>query len=76
MAPMPAPSDQPLRPPVAGFAVVILAASLFGTLGPLSRFAYDAGMQPLPFVAWRGAIGLASRRPSSWPGASRPAANG
>ena len=58
MAPMPAPSDQPLRPPVAGFAVVILAASLFGTLGPLSRFAYDAGMQPLPFVAWRGAIGL------------------
>jgi DME family drug/metabolite transporter len=48
------------RPPVAGFAVVLVAASLFGTLGPLSRFAYDAGMQPLPFVAWRGAIGLAA----------------
>ncbi len=46
------------RSPVAGFAIVILAASLFGTLGPLSRFAYGAGMEPLPFVAWRGLIGL------------------
>ncbi|HEV7603800.1 MAG TPA: DMT family transporter [Candidatus Limnocylindrales bacterium] len=44
--------------PVAGFAIVIVAASLFGTLGPLSRFAYDAGMEPLPFVAWRALIGL------------------
>ncbi len=51
---MPAPE----RPPIAGFAIVIVAAALFGTLGPLSRFAYDAGMEPLPFVAWRGAIGL------------------
>ncbi len=55
---MPAPSAVPDRPPVAGFVVVLVAASLFGTLGPLSRFAYDAGMQPLPFVAWRGAIGF------------------
>jgi len=54
MAPMPAPE----RPPVVGFAIVLVAASLFGTLGPLSRFAYDAGMEPLPFVAWRGGIGL------------------
>lgn len=54
MAPMPAPE----RPPVMGFAIVLVAASLFGTLGPLSRFAYDAGMEPLPFVAWRGGIGL------------------
>jgi drug/metabolite transporter (DMT)-like permease len=46
------------RPPVAGFAIVILGASLFGMLGPLSRFAYDAGMEPLAFVAWRGLIGL------------------
>lgn len=37
---------------------VIVAASMFGTLGPLSRFAYDAGMEPLPFVAWRGVIAL------------------
>ena len=46
------------RPPVAGVAIVLIAASLFGTLGPLSRFAYDAGMEPLPFVAWRGGIGF------------------
>ena len=46
------------RPPVVGFAIVLVAASLFGTLGPLSRFAYDAGMQPTPFVVWRGAVGF------------------
>ncbi len=46
------------RSPIAGFAIVIAAASMFGMLGPLSNFAYDAGMEPLPFVAWRGGIGL------------------
>jgi len=46
------------RSPIVGVAVVLTAASLFGTLGPLSRFAYDAGMQPLAFVAWRSAIGF------------------
>jgi DME family drug/metabolite transporter len=46
------------RPPVAGFVIVIVAAALFGALGPLSRFAYAAGMEPLPFVAWRGLIAL------------------
>jgi len=46
----------PTRAPVAGVAIVLIAASLFGTLGPLSRFAYEAGMEPLAFVAWRGAI--------------------
>ena len=44
--------------PLTGFGIVILAASLFGTLGPLSRFAYDAGMEPLAFVGWRALIGL------------------
>ena len=43
--------------PFAGFAIVIAAASLFGTLGPLSRFAYEAGMEPLAFVGWRALIG-------------------
>ncbi len=43
--------------PLAGSLVVIGAASLFGMLGPLSRFAYDAGMEPLSFVAWRAVIG-------------------
>ena len=46
------------RPAASGFVIVIVAASLFGTLGPLSRFAYDAGMEPLPFVVWRGLVGL------------------
>jgi drug/metabolite transporter (DMT)-like permease len=54
MGPMPAPA----RPPAAGFVIVIVAASLFGMLGPLSRFAYDAGMEPLPFVVWRGGVGF------------------
>jgi drug/metabolite transporter (DMT)-like permease len=46
------------RPPIFGVLIILTAASLFGTLGPLSRFAYDAGMEPLAFVGWRGAIGL------------------
>ena len=45
-------------PPVTGFLTVVFAASLFGMLGPLWRYAYDAGMEPLPFVAWRAGIGL------------------
>ena len=60
MAAMPSPPPSTDHPPVAGFAIVLVAASMFGTLGPLSRFAYDAGMEPLPFVAWRAAIGLAA----------------
>ena len=45
--------------PLRGFAVVIGSAALFGMLGPLSRFAYDAGMEPTAFVAWRALIGFA-----------------
>jgi drug/metabolite transporter (DMT)-like permease len=45
------------RPPLFGFAVVLLGASLFGTLGPLSYFVYQAGMEPIPFVAWRALLG-------------------
>ena len=41
-----------------GSLVVIAAASGFGLLGPLARFAYDAGFEPISFVAWRAAIGL------------------
>lgn len=46
------------HPPLIGFGIVIGAAALFGTLGPLSRFAYEAGMEPAAFVAWRAFIGL------------------
>jgi drug/metabolite transporter (DMT)-like permease len=44
--------------PAFGFAIVLVAATLFGTLGPVSRLAYDAGMEPGAFVAWRALIGL------------------
>ncbi len=36
------------------------SAALFGTLGPLSRLAYDLGVEPAAWVAWRGLIGLAT----------------
>ena len=44
------------RSPVFGTTIVLGAAALFGTLGPLSRAAYDAGMEPAAFVGWRGLI--------------------
>jgi drug/metabolite transporter, DME family len=46
------------RPILAGSLIVVLAASGFGLLGPLARFAYAAGFDPLSFVAWRAAFGL------------------
>jgi drug/metabolite transporter (DMT)-like permease len=45
------------RPLLLGSLVVIVAASGFGILGPLARFAYDAGFDPLSFVAWRAIFG-------------------
>jgi drug/metabolite transporter, DME family len=40
-----------------GSLTVVAAASGFGILGPLARFAYEAGLGPLSFVAWRAAFG-------------------
>jgi DME family drug/metabolite transporter len=54
-APLAAPTT---HPPLIGFGIVLGAAALFGMLGPLSRFAYEAGMEPIAFVAWRALIGL------------------
>jgi drug/metabolite transporter (DMT)-like permease len=56
----------PTRPPIVGVLIVLMAASLFGTLGPLSRFAYDTGMEPLAFVGWRGAIGFLATAAFVW----------
>lgn len=59
------------RPPsqLPAVLIVLAAACLFGTLGILSRAAYELGLAPFAWVAWRagvGAIGLwvviASRR--------------
>jgi drug/metabolite transporter (DMT)-like permease len=42
-----------------GTVNALLAASLFGTLGPLSRFAGDAGGGAIAFTAWRALLGMA-----------------
>ncbi len=52
-------SNPTVLTPTAGFVVVLSAAALFGTLGPTSRFAYEAGMEPASFVVWRALIGVA-----------------
>ena len=44
---------------LVGSLTVVAAAAGFGTLGPLARFAYDAGLDPMSFVAWRAAFGTA-----------------
>jgi drug/metabolite transporter (DMT)-like permease len=40
-----------------GAGLIVLAAACFGTLGPLSRFAEEAGVGSLALVTWRAAIG-------------------
>ena len=45
------------RADIVGAGLVALAAACFGTLGPLSRFAGDAGVEALTLVTWRAAIG-------------------
>lgn len=40
-----------------GTLIVLSAASLFASLGVLSRTAYDAGLHPFAWVAWRAGIG-------------------
>lgn len=43
-----------------GAGLVALAAACFGTLGPITRFADDAGVGSLAIVTWRAAIGAAA----------------
>jgi drug/metabolite transporter, DME family len=52
-------SDHPprQRADLVGAGMVALAAACFGTLGPLSRFAGDAGVDSLTLVTWRAALG-------------------
>lgn len=42
---------------LVGAGLITLAATCFGTLGPVTRFADDAGVGSLALVAWRAAIG-------------------
>jgi len=43
-----------------GSLFALTAASLFAMLGPLSRFAAEAGLDGTAFVAWRAGIGAAT----------------
>lgn len=43
-----------------GAGLVTLAAVCFATLGPITRFADDAGVGSLALVAWRAAIGASA----------------
>jgi len=47
----------PARRELTGAGLVAFAAICFGTLGPVTRFADDAGVGSLALVAWRAAIG-------------------
>ena len=40
-----------------GAGLIVLAALCFGTLGPITRFADEAGVGSLALVAWRAGIG-------------------
>jgi drug/metabolite transporter (DMT)-like permease len=51
------PSEVTSRSDPTGVAIMVVAASLFATLGVLSRTAYGLGLEPFAFVAWRAAIG-------------------
>jgi DME family drug/metabolite transporter len=51
--------DPARRADVTGATFIVLAAVCFGTLGPLSRFAGDAGVSALTLVTWRAALGAA-----------------
>ncbi len=44
-------------PSLTGAGLIVLAAACFGTLGPLSRYAGDAGVSSLALVAWRAGLG-------------------
>jgi DME family drug/metabolite transporter len=41
-----------------GSLALVLAATGFGMLGPVARFAYEAGFEPMAFVGWRATFGL------------------
>jgi drug/metabolite transporter (DMT)-like permease len=54
-----APASQ-ARGGILGASLIALAAIGFGTLGPITRYADDAGVDSLAIVAWRAAIGASA----------------
>lgn len=45
------------RADLLGAGLILLASACFATLGPVTRFTADEGVEPLGFAAWRAAIG-------------------
>lgn len=47
------------RPPanVLGALLIVVSASSFGTLGPVTRYADEAGVSSLAFATWRAGVG-------------------
>ena len=43
---------------VTGTLAAIVAATLFGMLGPLARFAAQAGVEGVAFTSWRATLGV------------------
>jgi drug/metabolite transporter (DMT)-like permease len=43
---------------VTGTLAAVVAATLFGMLGPLARFGAELGIEGVAFVAWRATLGL------------------
>src|SRR6185503_17459418 len=62
----PAPDPRPVpslamprdRTFVTGTLAAVLAAVLFGMLGPLARFGAEDGIEGVAFVAWRALLGI------------------
>lgn len=46
------------RDAVAGTLAAVVAASLFGMLGPITKLAGDAGLPGIGMTAWRAALGV------------------
>ncbi|HEY6570447.1 MAG TPA: DMT family transporter [Candidatus Limnocylindrales bacterium] len=44
---------------VSGTLAAVVAASLFGMLGPLARFGAEAGVEGVAFASWRATLGVA-----------------
>jgi drug/metabolite transporter (DMT)-like permease len=44
---------------VSGTLAAVVAASLFGMLGPLARFGAEAGIEGVAFASWRATLGVA-----------------
>ena len=47
------------RGTIEGTLAAVIGACLFGTLGPLTRFAADAGLSGVAMTAWRATLGAA-----------------